>query len=187
MSEKKNLVSKLVDIMAEMGTVAKKGRNEFHKYDYIRESDVSEKMQDCLVKHRVFIFSSIVSSESQQVGSSILSTVQVEYTFVDADNPEDKFTVSAAGDGIDKGDKAIYKAITGAHKYFLIRNFNLGSDEDAEKHSPVIGKGTIPKQAVQKKKQPGTPDSWVSSGSSGPDDKGNYYGGGNSDNSDIDF
>lgn len=138
-----NLYEKLVIIMSEMGTVAKNGKNEFDNYSYVKESDVSEKLQGLLVKNQVFVFSSIENSKSQQVTSSqgkpnILSTVHIKYTFVNAENPEEKFEVYSAGDGMDRGDKAIYKAITGAHKYFMIRNFNLGSDDDAEKDSPGI-------------------------------------------------
>lgn len=130
--------------MDEMGTVRKGGKNEFDNYEYIKESDVSQKLQAILVKHNVFIFSSIEESTNKQVTSSagkpnIFSRVKIKYTFVDADNPDDKFEVYSAGDGMDRGDKAIYKAITGAHKYFMIRNFSLGADDDAEKDSHGIG------------------------------------------------
>jgi hypothetical protein len=140
----KNLFQRLLDIMEEAGTMKKAGYNDFNKYSYIKESDVAEKFQTLLVKHGVFLFSSVTEAKSVQVQSasgkpSILSTVQMQYTFVNVDNPEDKFSVNAAGDGMDTGDKAIYKALTGAHKYVLIRNFNLGSEDDAETASPEIG------------------------------------------------
>ena len=130
--------------MEESGTMKKAGYNDFNKYSYVKESDVAEKFQSLLVKHRVFLFSSVTEAKSVQVQSasgkpSILSTVQMKYTFVNVDSPEDQFIVNATGDGMDTGDKAIYKALTGAHKYLLIRNFNLGSDNDAEVDSPEIG------------------------------------------------
>jgi len=150
----KNLYQKLVDIMSEMSTVEKKGHNKYSDYDYIRESDVSTKLQQILVKHNVFIFSSITSAETTSVTTkkgdpALLSSVNIEYTFVNADNPEERFSVMAAGDGTDTGDKAIYKAITGAHKYFVIRNFNLGSDEDAEKASPELSGGSAKTRGKQ--------------------------------------
>lgn len=143
-----NLTQRLVSIMEEAGTINKQGRNEFSGYSYVRETDVAQKLQELLVKHRVFLFSSVLEVSSQQVMSSqgkpnIFSSVKVLYTFVNCDNQEDKFEVMAVGDGMDTGDKAVYKALTGAHKYLLIRNFNLGSIDDAETASPEIGKPTI--------------------------------------------
>ena len=144
----KNLHQRLLAIMGEAGSMEKGGYNDFNKYSYIKESDVAKKFQDLLVKHGVFMFSSVEEAKSIQVQSaggkpSILSTVKMLYTFVNVDDPEDDFKVYAAGDGMDTGDKAIYKALTGAHKYVLIRNFNLGSDEDAEKTSPSVGKQVV--------------------------------------------
>jgi hypothetical protein len=39
---------------------------------------------------------------------------------------------SFSGSGADMGDKALYKAITGAHKFFLASNFNVAEDNDPE-------------------------------------------------------
>jgi hypothetical protein len=136
-----NLYQKLIAIMSEAGTMAKKGRNEHQRYDYVREADVSEKFQELLVKHGVFVFSSVDDVTERETTNAkgrtnTFATVHVTYTFVNADNPEEQFKVGAAGSGVDVGDKGIYKALTGAHKYFLIRNFNLGSDDDAEVARP---------------------------------------------------
>lgn len=147
--ETKNLYQRLLAIMAEAGTIKKMGFNEFDKYSYVKESDISEKLQSLYVRHGVFCLNSIKSANTIQVTSSTgkpqnYSTVVAEYTFINVDNPEDRITVEAVGEGADRGDKAIYKALTGAHKYFLIRNFNLGSEEDAEKESPEVSKPVQP-------------------------------------------
>lgn len=140
----KQLAFKLCLIMKEAGTIAKKGYNDFNKYSYIKESDVAQKMQELYCKHNVFTTSSVVEIFEKEVTNSkgktqIYTSCKIEYTFIDAENPSDTLTVYAYGSGMDTGDKALYKALTGAHKYFLIRNFNLGSDEDAEKESPEVG------------------------------------------------
>lgn len=36
------------------------------------------------------------------------------------------------GSGADNGDKALYKAVTGGHKFFLASNFNVAEDNDPE-------------------------------------------------------
>lgn len=148
--ENRTLAMKLVDIMGEAGTIKKEGFNEFNKYSYVKESDVAEKLQGLFVKHKVFVLSSVDQVSEEQVTSStgkpnMYAKVRVIYTFVNAENTEDRYVVTAYGSGMDVGDKAAYKALTGAHKYFLIRNFNLGSDEDAEKESPAVSQGKVPK------------------------------------------
>lgn len=137
----KNLHERLLLIMEEMGSIEKLGFNDFNKYAYVKESDISKKLQPLLAKHGVFISSSITDIDSSTVKNKKgedqnFVRVSVTYTIINASNPEDRFNVVSYGDGIDSGDKALYKASTGAHKYFLIRNFNLGSDEDTEKESP---------------------------------------------------
>ena len=132
---------RLLAVMEEFGTIDKGGYNSHSNYKYVKEADVARKFQELLVKHRVFVFSSIIDSktvptQTSSGKSAFYSKVVVEYTFVNVDQPEERHSVQAVGEGMDTGDKAIYKAITGAHKYMLIRNFNLGSDEDAEKDSP---------------------------------------------------
>jgi hypothetical protein len=139
--EAKNLYQRLLAIMAEAGTIKKLGFNEFDKYSYVKESDIAEKMQALFVKHGVFVTNSVIENTTQTVVNSkgnpqLLSQVVSLYTFINADNPSEKHEVRAVGDGMDRGDKAVYKALTGAHKYMLIRNFNLGSEEDSEKESP---------------------------------------------------
>ena len=52
---------------------------------------------------------------------SFLVTVKIQVTFVDADSGE-RFSSNFYGDGSDHDDKGVYKAITGALKYALMKN-----------------------------------------------------------------
>ena len=53
------------------------------------------------------------------------------YTFMDADTAEE-ISVKVAGEGLDPGDKAPYKAMTGALKYALLQSFLLATGDDPE-------------------------------------------------------
>ena len=132
----KSLTSKLVKVMAEVKYVQKSGYNAFHKYAYATEADVLDKVRESLTKHNVFIFQSVegVTKEGE------LTTAQVKYTIVDGDSGE-SMTVMSAGSGADKSDKGIYKAITGASKYFLLKNFMVATGDDPEA-SDAQGKST---------------------------------------------
>ena len=48
------------------------------------------------------------------------------------------------GSGSDNGDKALYKAVTGGHKFFLASNFNVAEDNDPESDAEDIPKATPP-------------------------------------------
>ena len=49
-----------------------------------------------------------------------------------------------SGSGADNGDKALYKAVTGGHKFFLASNFNVAEDNDPESDIEEVPKATPP-------------------------------------------
>jgi hypothetical protein len=53
------------------------------------------------------------------------------YTFSDVDSGEE-IIAKVAGQGLDAGDKAPYKAMTGALKYALLQSFLLATGDDPE-------------------------------------------------------
>ena len=55
----------------------------------------------------------------------------MNYRFVDARSGEE-LTVRVPGEGADAGDKAPYKAMTGALKYALLQSFLLSTGDDPE-------------------------------------------------------
>lgn len=128
METKSNLIKKLCAIMAEIPAIPKTGKNSHFGYKYHEEYVIAETLRPLLAKHGVFIFHSII--DEQKEGD--LTKIRVQYTFVDADSGEN-FEVFQIGYGKDNQDKGIYKASTGAQKFFFLRNFNLGSDQDPEK------------------------------------------------------
>jgi len=65
-------------------------------------------------------------SEAERVARVIMS-----YSFEDVDTAE-AVTIKVAGEGQDAGDKAPYKAMTGALKYALLQSFLLATGDDPE-------------------------------------------------------
>ena len=49
-----------------------------------------------------------------------------------------------SGSGADSGDKALYKAVTGGHKFFLASNFNVAEDMEPESDRDVVPNVQIP-------------------------------------------
>jgi hypothetical protein len=141
MEPKSKLAAKLARILGEVGKVEKTGHNSFHKYDYVTESSLVWAVRQKLADAGVFVFESTESQAHEIVMSegpagsqkaSILTTVQTLHTFMDSESGE-QFSVKSQGQGSDVGDKGAYKAITGAMKYFLFKNFMIPTEDDPER------------------------------------------------------
>lgn len=130
----KNVSKKLLQVInAISGKVNKSGYNSFQKYKYVTEGDLIDAVREELVKNGLMITTSVVSSlTSQEEGSDQYMThVILEHNIVDVESGE-VHSVRSAGSGADKLDKGVYKAITGANKYFLLKTFLLSGDDDPE-------------------------------------------------------
>lgn len=142
--EKQNgsaLVKKLAKIMAETRWVEKKGRNSFFNYDYARETDILDAVRSKLAENGIFVFTSIESMDLRETGKRTrdgspvnMVTVRTKHVFRDGETGESA-EVFGTGSGEDAGDKAVYKAITGAMKYFISKNFLISTGDDPEKDS----------------------------------------------------
>jgi len=122
-----SLYAKLAEVVTEVGRVPKKGRNDFHKYDYVREEDLLEAIRGALAKRQI----ALLPSAPTVVRDGTLTTVHMTFTFADGESGE-THTVEWAGTGEDKGDKGLYKAYTGALKYFLMKTFLIPTGDDPE-------------------------------------------------------
>lgn len=134
---KKSLAAKLAEIVTETHHVAKRGRNEFHKYDYVTESDVLDAVRHGLASRRIMIVpritgSTVVEKERQGKASEYITTVQMTFAILDGDSNE-VLECPWIGCGQDSGDKGPYKALTGGYKYFLLKLFMIPTGDDPEK------------------------------------------------------
>ncbi len=130
------LLKKLAKIMGEVESVEKRGYNEFHRYDYAMEADFLFAVRTKLAAANIFIttsFNKILSEEfiPTKSGQAKLIHVQFEHVIYDADSGE-YLAIASIGAGIDSQDKAVYKACTGAMKYFISKNFLIPTGDDPE-------------------------------------------------------
>jgi hypothetical protein len=130
---KLSLVSKLAEVQASISNIAKDGYNDFQKYKYVMEANIVKACRMELARRHVMVFPAI--QQVKREGS--LTTIFTEYTIIDGESDE-RLRFIWAGTGADKGDKGLYKAITGSQKYFLMKLFQMPTGDDAEAESPVI-------------------------------------------------
>ena len=130
-----NLRQKLAEVRRRIGYVQKRGHNERFNYSYVTAADIAGSVGDILAELGVVVIPSLEEISYESVTgrgeATRMARVIMAYTFADVDSGEEVIA-TAAGQGLDAGDKAPYKAMTGALKYALLQTFLLGTGDDPE-------------------------------------------------------
>jgi hypothetical protein len=129
--EKLNLFQRLARISGHVGNVPKKGYNAFHKYHYVTEADLVGAVRQYLAAAGILMIPDVI--ETTQL-SDELTKVVVEYTVTDGGA---SFTFKVPGYGSDRGDKGVYKALTGSMKYAIMKLFKIETGDDPEQDTRV--------------------------------------------------
>lgn len=134
------LAAKLAAAAADIGTVPKSGRNRHHQYDYASDADVFRSVRGPLAAHGIAMVSSVSSVDRVEVGSTRsgtmwMTTVVMTITLICSETGE-QIVSQAIGTGSDSQDKGLYKAITGALKYWCKATFLLPTGDDPEEDHP---------------------------------------------------
>ena len=157
-----NLYQKLARITGEVGAIKKGGTNREQHYQFIEYAAVAGELRSLFAKYNVVVVPYMARSGKQSrqqfktSKGSIGTTALIDFTFVviNADKPDEKFSVTWTGEATDYGDKATNKAATSALKYYLMRQFNIseqGDDPDAD--SPKVTS-----QPVEHAQEPAQPE-----------------------------
>lgn len=120
--------------LCEKGILPKGAHNDYDNYDYFSEAQYKELFTEFFSKHGIEIFfdevdrGSFDGTEKQPFGRYVtLACILID--------SETGFTLIThhTGEGLDRGDKAIYKATTGAIKKFLSSTFLVATKDDPER------------------------------------------------------
>lgn len=149
LQKKKNALRK---VLKERGVLTKGAKNTYDNYSYFSEAQYKELFTglfaDCglELKFNEIAYETFTGSEKQANGRM----PKLEFELMDIDTGFGETTV-ITGEGIDKGDKAGYKAYTGALKYYLANTFMVATGDDLEKDSPTATMNTkVEKKATPK-------------------------------------
>lgn len=128
-------------VMRDVGVVGKDGFNTFDKYKFRGIDAVMNALSPAMVKNKVFVTPEVLEQTREERVSKegklmIYSITKVRYTFF----TEDGSSVSAVviGEGMDRGDKSMNKAMSAAFKYACFQVFCIPTEEmkDSEQDSP---------------------------------------------------
>lgn len=145
-------IAKLSRVLGKIHRVPKRGRNDFHKYDYATEANILAAVRLPLAEEGLFIFANIDRKDVQpwglgaNKGPQFKTTVFMTFYLCDS---ETGFAVPAQfqGEGVDNLDKGLAKAITAATKYFLKTTFLIATGDDPEADTELDALAAAPTTA----------------------------------------
>ena len=120
--------------MEAVGYVPKGGTNQAQGYKFVQASAVADKVREQLARLNVSMTPTTIDVISEGVtpsGKQALLTLRFTWTLTDGDSGE-TISFQSIGTGADSGDKAAYKAATGALKYALLTGFLIPTGDDPE-------------------------------------------------------
>lgn len=126
----KKLAEKLAEACDKVGGIAKKGKNTQQNYNYVKAADVAKAIRHELFERGIVVIPDEVSCEFVEFSTktgTVMKECRLKTAYHITDGSE-TIIVHGYGVAMDAGDKAIYKAKTGALKYFL-RGLGLIPDE----------------------------------------------------------
>lgn len=131
---KKNLLRKA---LFKKGVVARDRTNEFDRYKYFSEAGYKKLFTELFSNAGLELTTTIDEVERFTVEGKQNNGRQVKVIFTLSD-VETGFAETSTfyGEGFDKGDKGLYKAYTGALKYYLANTFMVATGDDPEVESP---------------------------------------------------
>lgn len=134
LQQKKNMLRQLLN---EKGVMQKDKSNKFDNYNYFSEAGYKKLFTELFSKVGLELSSDVENVERYTVEGKQSNGrfVRMRFILSDIDTGYSE-TSTVCGEGFDKGDKALYKAYTGALKYYLADTFMVATGDDPEKESP---------------------------------------------------
>lgn len=138
------LAAKILEVMKVVDRIEKDKRNDFHNYKYASEDAVVTALREAFIAQKIICTPSqkscVAMKKTTAKGESAITSVEVEFTLEDVETGE-KRLATFWGQGEDASDKGVYKAATGAEKYYLLKTFLIPTGDDPENDRSANGGG----------------------------------------------
>lgn len=127
-----NIYQKLIEVRKVVPYLKKESQG--HQYNFTGSSQVLGAVRLKMDELGLLLIPRIISHTLHEKTAlntkEHLTELVMEFTWVNADNPEEKVSIPWYGQGLDTGEKGVGKALTYAEKYFLLKQFNIATDKD---------------------------------------------------------
>jgi len=162
-----NIYQKLVEV--RKGVLYLQKENQGHQFKYVSSSQTISALREKMDELGLLLVPSILEEHlhtkwaNKEAGATEhMTELVVEFTWINAEKPEEKITCRWYGQGLDTGEKGVGKALTYAEKYLLLKFFNIATDKDdpdafqGKQDDKAAGapKQSAPKQEAKKQQPP---------------------------------
>lgn len=154
-----NIYQKLIEVRKSVPYLQKD--NTGHQFKYVSSSQTLGSLKKAMDEHGIMLIPNVkqerVLDHTTSKGAHWYFTVlDMDFTWVNADNPEERVVCGWTGQGLDDGEKGVGKALTYAEKYFMLKFFNIPTDkDDPDSFQKETDKGS--NKAIAKKPEPEKP------------------------------
>ena len=155
LQQKKNALRKA---LKSKGILAREGKNKYDNYKYFSESQYKALFTELLSDVGLELAFTELDYQMYEGANEKMANgrlVKLKFSLIDIDTGFSEETV-ITGEALDKGDKAGYKAYTGAIKYYLANTFMVATGDDPENDSPEDDSPEVktkPKEKMATEKQ----------------------------------
>lgn len=128
-TETDKIAAAIAKATGEIGYIQKTGKNAHHRYTYASDEDLTRAIAPVLAANGLALAPVVESIERDQDGNRV--TVMVRW--IVSHESGQRLECVTASEGVDRQDKAVAKALTGARKYLLRLLFSVATGDDAER------------------------------------------------------
>jgi len=153
-TKKLNLYEKLIEVRKTVLYLKKD--NKGYGYDYVSSSQTIGSLRKEMDVQGVLLVPSVIETKvadhkTRKDNHEYFTELKMHFTWINAENPEERIECDWYGQGLDDGEKGPGKALTYAEKYFLLKFFNIATDkDDPDANQLPPGNGKTPEQTQPK-------------------------------------
>ena len=130
------VISKLARIMLSLPEIKPEGRNQHFGYGFIKDTQISGALRPRMAKEGLMVIPEVldehwIETKTSKGGISYVTKMKIRFTVIDGDSG-DSVTGVGVGYGDDAGDKGANKAFTAAMKYWLMKLFQIGGEDNED-------------------------------------------------------
>ena len=158
-----NLSKALAEVQGAVKAAYKSGENTYDKYPYAKLEDYIDAVKEPCSKSGVWY--TFDETEPKDLPNRTMSSNKTEYVvrmhviMTIGHVSGETMQLNGWGEGQDRGDKAMYKAITGAKKYLMANAFAIPTTDDPEQDSHGDEQPAKKQQAPEKQRAAEPPKS----------------------------
>lgn len=128
-----NIYQKLIEVRKSVPYLKKESQG--HQYQYTGSSQVLAAVRSKMDELGLMLISKVVGhnlieGKTSKGAKEYMTELDIEFTWINAENPEETIICPWYGQGVDNSEKGVGKSLTYAEKYFMLKTFNIATDKD---------------------------------------------------------